>query len=133
MDLAHQLDRNLQLLGCLKELVVAQSNNVTDLLLDLAHVAYSTDDVARARLALGADHRGALGNTAQRLAQIAGAADKRHVKLGLVDVIDVIGRGENLGLIDVVDLDGLKDLRLDDVTDAALGHDGDGDGLLGCP
>ena len=130
MDLAHQLDRNLQLLGCLKELVVAQSNNVTDLLVDLAHVAYSLDDVARARLALGADHRGALGNTAQRLAQIAGAADKRHVKLGLVDVIDVIGRGENLGLIDVVDLDGLKDLRLDDVADAALGHDGDGDGLL---
>ena len=32
MDLAHQLDRNLQLLGCLKELVVAQGNNVADLL-----------------------------------------------------------------------------------------------------
>ena len=45
-------------------------------------------------------------------------------------MIDVIGGGENLGLIDVVDLDGLQDLRLDDVTDAALGHDGDGDGLL---
>ena len=130
MDLAHQLDRNLQLLSCLKELIIAQSDNVTDLLLDLAHVAHGLDDVARARLALGANHRGALGNTAQRLAQIAGAADKRHVKLGLVDVINVIGGGENLGLVDVIDLDGLQDLRLDNVTDAALGHDGDGDGLL---
>lgn len=130
MDLADQFDRNLQLFGCLKELIIAQSDNVTDLLLDLAHVAHGLDDVARARLALGANHRGALGNTAQRLAQIAGAADKRHVKLGLVDVINVIGGGENLGLVDVIDLDGLQDLRLDNVTDAALGHDGDGDGLL---
>ena len=130
MDIAHQLDRNLQLLGSLKELVVTQSNNVADLLLDLAHVAHSLDDVARARLALGTNHRGALGNTAQRLAQVAGTADKRDVKLGFVDVVDIVGGGENLGLIDVVDIDGLKDLRLDDVTDAALGHDGDGDGLL---
>ena len=130
MDLADQLDRNLQLLGCLKELVIAQSDNVTDLLLDLAHMAHGLNDVACARLALGANHRGALGNTAQRLAQVAGTADKRDVKLGLIDVIDVIGGGENLGLVDVIDLDSLKDLRLDDVTDAALGHNRDGDGLL---
>ena len=45
-------------------------------------------------------------------------------------MIDIIGRGEDLGLIDVVDLDSLQDLGLDDVADAALGHDGDGDGLL---
>ena len=130
MDLADQLDRHLQLLGCLKELVVTQGNNVADLLLDLAHMANGLDHVARARLALGADHRGALGDAAQRLAQVTGTADKRDVKLGLVDVVDIVGGGENLGLIDVVDLDGLKDLRLDDVTDAALGHDRDGDGLL---
>ena len=64
MNLAYQLDRNLQLLGCLKELIIAQSDNVADLLLDLAHVTHSLNDVARARLALGANHRGALGNTA---------------------------------------------------------------------
>ena len=45
-------------------------------------------------------------------------------------MIDVIGGGENLGLVDVIDLDGLKDLRLNNVADAALGHNGDGDGLL---
>ena len=107
MDLTHQLDRNLQLLGCLKELVVTQGNNVADLLLDLAHVAHGLNDVARTRLTLGANHRGALGNAAQRLAQAAGTADKRDVKLGLVDVVDIVGGGENLGLVDVIDLDGL--------------------------
>ena len=130
MNLAYQLDRNLQLLGCLKELIIAQGNNVADLLLDLAHVTHSLNDVARARLALGANHRGAFGNTAQRLAQVAGTADKRDVKLGLVNVVDIVGGGENLGLVDVIDLDGLQDLRLDNVTDAALGHNRDGDGLL---
>ena len=70
-------------------------------------MTYGLDHVARARLALGADHRGTLGNTAQRLAQVAGTADKRDVKLGLVDVVDIVGGGENLGLVDVIDLDGL--------------------------
>ena len=45
-------------------------------------------------------------------------------------MVDIVGGGENLGFVDVIDLDGLQDLRLDDVTDAALGHNGDGDGLL---
>ena len=57
MDLAHQLDRNLQLLGRLEQLIIAQGDNVADLLLDLAHVTHGLNDVARARLAFGADHR----------------------------------------------------------------------------
>ena len=129
MDLAHQLDRNLQLLGCLKELIIAQGNNVADLLLDLAHVAHGPDHVARARLALGADHRGALGNTAQRSPK-SRAPQTNGRQTGSCRCGRHRRRGENLDSSDVVDLDGLKDLRLDDVTDAALGHDGDGDGLL---
>ena len=38
--------------------------------------------------------------------------------------------GEDPALVDVVDLYGLQDLRLDNVADAALGHNGDGDCLL---
>ena len=93
-------------------------------------MAHGLHHVARAGLALGADHRGALGDAAQRLAQIAGAADERHVELGLVDVIRVVGRGQHLGLVDVVDVDGLQHLGLHEVADAALGHNGDGHGLL---
>ena len=83
-------------------------------------------DVAGARLALGADHRRALGDPAQRLPQVARAADERHLEGVLVDVVLLVGRSEHLALIDVVDAQRLQDLRLDEVTDARLGHDGDG-------
>ena len=105
----------------------SRSNYVADLLLDLAHVAHSLDDVARARLALV---RIIVAPSATRRSASPRSRRRRQTarQTGLVDMIDVVGGGENLGLIDVVDLDGLQDLRLDDVTDAALGHDGDGDG-----
>ena len=83
--------------------------------------------VAGARLALGADHRRALGDAAQRLAQVGRAAHERHGELPLVDVVGVVGRGEHLGLVDVVDAEALQNLRLDEVADAGLGHHRDGD------
>ncbi len=90
MDLAHQLDRNLQLLGCLKELIIAQGNNVADLLLDLAHVAHGLttspvpgSPLVRIIVAPSATRRSAR--------PVAGTADKRDVKLGLVDVVDIVG------------------------------------------
>ena len=88
------------------------------------------DDVAGAGLALGADHRGALGDAPQRLTQVRAAADERHRELPLVDVMLEVGGRQDLGLVDVVDLERLQDLRLGEVADAALGHHGDRDGLL---
>jgi len=41
-------------------------------------------------------------------------------------VVLLVGRRQDLRLIDVVHAEGLQDLRLDEVTDAALGHDRDG-------
>jgi hypothetical protein len=41
-----------------------------------------------------------------------------------------VGGSQHLRLVDVVDLEGLQDLRLDEVADAALRHHGDRDGLL---
>ena len=94
---------------------------------DRPHVPGGLDDVAGAGLALGADHRRALGDAAQRLAQVGGAADERHGELALGDVVRLVGRGEHLGLVDVVDAEGLQHLRLDEVADAGLGHHRDGD------
>ena len=37
---------------------------------------------------------------------------------------------DSFGFVDVVDVDGLEDLRLGEVPDAAFRHDGDGDGRL---
>ena len=48
-----------------------------------------------------------------------------HLEGVLVDVVALVGRGEDLGLVDVVDAERLEDLRLDEVADARLGHDRD--------
>ena len=49
------------------------------------------------------------------------------VNAELVDVVGLVGRGEHFALVDVVDAERLQDLGLDEVTDARLGHDRDGD------
>ena len=92
-------------------------------------MAHGLDDVAGAGLALRADHRRALGDAAQRLAQVGGAADERHGELVLVDVVHLVGRREHLGLVDVVDAERLQHLRLDEVPDPRLGHHRDRDRL----
>ena len=88
------------------------------------------NDVAGAGLTLGAEHGSTLGDTAEGLAEISASADEGDLELGLVGVVDLVGHGKDLGLVDVVDLAGLEDLRLDEVPDTGLGHDGDGDGVL---
>ena len=130
MDGFHEGVGDLEFLGGFKELVLAQGGDARDLLVDLPHVVHGLHDVARARLALRADHGRAFGDAAQGFAEVARAADERHAELRLVDVVDVIGGREDFALVDVVDLDGLQDLRLDEMADAAFRHDRDGDGLL---
>jgi len=44
-------------------------------------------------------------------------------------VVGFVRRRQHLGLVDEVDPEGLQDLRLDQVADAALGHHGDRDGV----
>ncbi len=88
-------------------------------------MAHGLDDVAGAGLALRADHRRALADAPQRLAQIAAAADERHLEVPLVDVVRLVGRRQHLGFVDVVDAQRLQHLRLDEVADAHLGHDRD--------
>ena len=53
-----------------------------------------------------------------------------HGEGPLVDVVGLVGRREHLALVDVVDAERLEDLGLDEVADAGLGHDRDGDGGL---
>ena len=54
-----------------------QRGELLDAVGDLAHVADRLDDVAGAGLALGADHRRALADAAERLAEVGGAANER--------------------------------------------------------
>ena len=130
MHVLGQVVGNFQLLGGFEDFVVAQCLQFVDLAIHRAHVTYGLDDIAGAGLALGADHRGAFGDAAQRLAQVLRAAHERHFELGLVDVVHVIGGGEDLGLVNVIDVDGLQNARLGDMPDAHFRHHRDGDGLL---
>ena len=92
-----------------------------------AGMAHSFDHVTGAGLALGADHGRAFTHPAQGLAQVAAAAYEGHLEGVLVNVVGFIGRGEHLGFVDVIDADGLQNLSLDKVADAAFGHHRDGD------
>ena len=130
MHLAQQLHRHLQLLRRFEQFVIAQVLDAADLGVHAAHMAHGLHDVARARLALGADHRGAFGNAAQGLPEVARSADEGDGEDGLVDVVGVVGWRQHFGFVDVVDVDGLEDLCLGEVSDAAFRHDGDGDGGL---
>ena len=45
----------------------------------------------------------------------------------LIDMVILIRRGQNLGFINVIHSDSFQNLRLREMSDPALGHDGDGD------
>ena len=130
MHVLGEIVRHGQLLGGLVHLVVAQGDEFADLLVHGAHVAHGLDDVAGARLALGADHGRALGDTAQRFAQVLRAAHERHVEPVLVDVVHVVGGAEYFGFVDVIDFDGLQNAGFGDVADTNLGHDRNRHGFL---
>ncbi len=70
---------------------------------DLAHVLDGVDDVAGAGLALGADHGGTLGDAAEGFAEVFRAADEGGFEGVLVDVVELVGGGEDFGLVDEVD------------------------------
>ena len=130
MDKSHQLVWCLQLLGCFVQLVFAHRYQAAYLALYQSHVAHCLHHIACAWLAFGTDHGGAFGNASQGLSQVFGTAYEGHVELGLVDVVDIVGRRQHLALVDVVDFDSLQYLCFGNVSDAAFCHDGNGDGLL---
>ena len=104
----HELERGAELLGRSRQLGGVEHRQAADLAGDRAQVAHRLDDVAGAGLALGADHRGALADSPQRLAEVRRAADERHLERPLVDVVGLVGRRQHLGLVDVVDLERLE-------------------------
>ena len=95
-------------LGGVVELFVAEDGEGLDLADDLAHVLDGVDDVAGAGLALGADHGCAFGDAAEGFAEVAGSADEGRGEGVLVDVVDLVGGGEDLGLVDEVDAERLQ-------------------------
>src|SRR5436309_551351 len=127
---AHELVRCPEGLGLGHQLLGPERGQAPHAGDDGAHVADGFDDVARAGLALGADHRRALADPPERLAEIATAAHERNAERELVDVEVLVGGCQHLGLVDVVDRERFEDLRLDEMADPRLRHHGDRHRLL---
>ncbi len=104
----------------------AECAHLADLREDGARVADCLDHIARACIALEPDHGRALGDAAERLAEVLCAAHERDAEGALVNVVRLVRRRQHLRLVDAVDVERLEDLGLVEVTDAALGHDRDG-------
>ena len=107
-DLLDEVDRRLEALGPPVALGGIGRRELPDVTEDRPQVADGLDDVAGAGLALRADHRRALGDPPERLAEVGGAADERHGEGPLVDVVRLVGRREHLALVDVVDAERLR-------------------------
>jgi hypothetical protein len=69
------------------------------------------NDVASTSFALGADHSGTLGDTTEGFAEVAAAANERHLVVVLGDVVDVVCGSKDFRLIDVVDTNSFEDLE----------------------
>src|SRR5262249_28000141 len=87
-------------------------------------------DIARAGFAFGADHSRALTDAPQCLAQVARSTHERHREKVLIDMEMLISRRQHLRLVDAIHANGLQDLSFNKVTDTALGHDRNSDGLF---
>ena len=130
MHIQNKIVWNLQHFGCLKQLVLTHRGQFLDFAVHLSHVADSLYDISGSRLTFGTDHRCALVDPAECLAEIFCTADKRYFEIAFVDMVNVIRRGENFALVDVVDFDGFEHLRLYKVTDPAFCHNWDRNGFL---
>src|SRR5215813_12959040 len=84
--LADDVERRAHFLGLMHEFIIAKGGELTHVADDGAHVADCFDNVAGARLALGAYHRGAFCDAANRFAEIARAANERDTVVMLPDV-----------------------------------------------
>src|SRR6185295_3405715 len=85
-DLRDEIERSAEVLRFGHELLGAERLELFDLCAHGAKVLHGLDDVARTRLALGANHRRPFADAAQRFADVAASAYERHGERSLVDV-----------------------------------------------
>jgi hypothetical protein len=91
-----EADRRPQLLGPVVDLRRVGLRDLADVAQDRAKVAHRLDDVAGARLTLGADHGGPLADAPQGLTEVVGTAHEGDGERPLVDVVGLVGRCEHL-------------------------------------
>jgi len=127
-DQFDQLVRSLQVFGAGVKLGFAEDGENFHVLNNLADVSYGVDDVSGAGLAFGANHGRTFGDAAESFSEIARTADEWDFEGLLIDVVRFVGGSQDFGFIDIVDPKLFENLGFGEMSDAAFGHDGDGDG-----
>ena len=130
MYVNYQIIRNLQLLSSVEQLVFFHSSDLCNLLIHFAHMTYCLHNVTGTGLTFGTDHGCTFVDTAQCFAQILGTADKRYVKLGFVNMVNVISRRKYLALVDIINFQRFQNLCFYKMTDAHLCHNRNGNSVL---
>mmetsp|Transcript_2980 Transcript_2980/g.6762 ORF Transcript_2980/g.6762 Transcript_2980/m.6762 type:complete len:274 (+) Transcript_2980:275-1096(+) len=122
LDFLHQIYRSIYVLGKCEYFSVVEVHELLNLPLHSSNVFNSSQHISCSSFAFGTNHRSAFRNSSQSLPQIAAAADKRNLEWILVDVVFFVCNRQHFGFVNVIDFDCFKNLRLDKMTNAALGH-----------
>ena len=93
-------------------------------------MADSLNDIAGSGFTFCTDHGCTLTDAPQSFSQILCTADKRHLKSGFINMINVICRSQHLAFVDIVDFNGFQNLRFHKVANPAFCHNGNSHGLL---
>mmetsp|Transcript_23980 Transcript_23980/g.51763 ORF Transcript_23980/g.51763 Transcript_23980/m.51763 type:complete len:312 (+) Transcript_23980:175-1110(+) len=129
-DPLNKIIRSLKHFGSYKEFILRHASQTLNLRLNSSGMTHGLNNVSSTSLTLGTKEGGTLGNTTKCLTKVTASTHEGNIEHGLINVVHLIGHGQNLRLINVVNFACLEDLGLDKMSDTGLGHDGDGDGVL---
>ena len=129
-DFDHQIIRCPKLSGLGHQLFTRQQLQAAHTAAKGAQMTHGLYNIAGTGFTLGSDHRGALADAAQRLTEIAAAADKGYTEVLLVNMESIVGRGENFALIYEINAQSFEDLCFNKMSDSTLGHHRDCDRFL---
>ena len=93
-------------------------------------MADSLNDITRASFTLGTNHGCPFADAAQCLAEVTRSTHERDGEEVFIDMEMFVGRCQYLRLVDAIHAYRLEDFSFDKMSDAALGHDRNGDRLF---
>ena len=107
---------------CFIEFIFAKRSKAEHFCLNHAHVAYSLNNISCTWLTLCANHGCTFCNTAQCFAKVLCSTNERHIKLVLINVINIVSWRKYFAFIDIIDFNSLKNLCFNKVSDTHFCH-----------
>lgn len=88
-----------------EEFIFSRVLDGADFAEDGAHMANGFDDVTGSGFTFGADHCGTFGASAEGFTEVSGSADEGDSEGVLVNVVSVVGRGEDFAFVNKVNFE----------------------------